>query len=210
MSYQNRNFAVGIGSFVLRQQKSTHHSLQYYSILKPHALTFLLPRYRINWSAVPASSDCFTEGGFMYRLRDVKVFKSSTLVLGCTSTADWPSNIMETWIWSYKIISLKVICRKWYSAFPWFPKGFPHSWWGSLSSTHFMPFIIIVRVSSLRCVLQWFTERYHNKAQFSRGLIWYAKWVWSGVIFRVFRSGWTVYLCCLCKYFWMIRCTYIN
>lgn len=119
------------GSFVLRQEKKHLSFLStLFHHLQPHALTFLLPRYRTNWSAVPPSSGCFTGGGFMYRLRDVKVFKSSILALGCTSTADWPSNIMETWIWSYKIIPLKVPCRNGHSAFPWYSMGFPHSLWG--------------------------------------------------------------------------------
>lgn len=95
--------------------------------MKLRVLTFLLPRYRINWSVVLASSGCFTTGGFTYRLRDVKAFKSSALVLGCTSTADWPSNIMETWTWGYKIIPLKVWCRNGHRAFPWFSVGLPHS-----------------------------------------------------------------------------------
>lgn len=54
----------------------------------------------------------------MYKLMDVKAFRSSTLTLGCTSTADWPSNIMETWIWNDKLVPLKVLREEGRNALP--------------------------------------------------------------------------------------------
>lgn len=44
-----------------------------------------------------AASCGLSLGSFMYKLMEVKDFSSSTLIFGLTSTADWPSNIMETW-----------------------------------------------------------------------------------------------------------------
>lgn len=58
--------------------------------------------------------------------------------------------------------------------------------------------IIIVMMNSLICFLKWFSERHHNNHDsvnaFLRGPVWHAKLVWFGAIFRVFRSGMTVYI----------------